>query len=193
MAASRNPARNKRREVVIEAAAKEFARHGFDATTIRGIAAETGILPGSLYYYFSSKEEMFAAVHERAINQICIGSVRLLNPEADPWTRLEQASEGYLTAMLNSKTEASLIITEFPRRRSGKLRSKLIADRQRFENIFTEIVDKLPLAPDVNRNYWRLALLGMLAWTYIWYNPAGDPPKVVARTLISLLKEKTAA
>lgn len=182
-----------RREVVVEAAAKQFAKHGYDATTMRNIAASTGILPGSLYYYFSSKEELFAAVHERAINHICTGVIRAINPEADPWTRLDQASRGYLEAMLNSSIYASLIVTEFPRRRSKKLRERLIADRQRFEQMFVEIVDELPLAPEVDRSYWRLALLGMLAWTYVWYKPSGDPPGVVASNLIALLKNRTAA
>jgi AcrR family transcriptional regulator len=180
-----------RRDVVVEAAAKQFAKHGYDATTMRNIAALTGILPGSLYYYFSSKEELFAAVHEKAINHICTGVIRAINPSADPWTRIEQASEGYLEAMLNSNVYASLIVTEYPRRRSRKLREKLISDRQRFEDLFVEIVAELPLEEGVERSYWRLALLGMLAWTYVWYKPTGDPPAKVAKTLVKLLKEKT--
>lgn len=184
---------NTRREVVVDAAAKQFAKHGYDATTMRNIAALTGILPGSIYYYFSSKEELFAAVHEKAINHICTGVIRAINPAADPWTRLEQASQGYLEAMLNSNVYASLIVTEFPRRRSRKLREKLIADRQRFEDLFVDIVRELPLEKGIDRSYWRLALLGMLAWTYVWYRPSGDPPAVVAKTLINLLKNRTAA
>jgi len=184
---------NTRRDVVVEAAAKQFAKHGYDATTMRNIAALTGILPGSLYYYFRSKEELFAAVHEKAINHICTGVIRAINPTADPWTRLEQASQGYLDSMLNSNVYASLIVTEFPRRRSRKLREKLISDRQRFESLFVEIVAELPLEDRIDRSYWRLALLGMLAWTNVWYKPTGDPPAVVAKTLIDLLKNKTAA
>jgi AcrR family transcriptional regulator len=182
-----------RRDVVVEAAAKQFAKTGYDATTMRDIAALTGILPGSMYYYFSSKEELFAAVHERAINYICTGVFRAINPDGDAWTRLEQASQGYLEAMLHSNVYASLIITEFPLRRSRKLREKLVSDRQRFEQIFVEIVAELPLDPRVDRSYWRLALLGMLAWTYVWYRPSGDPPATVAKTLVDLLKNKTAA
>jgi TetR/AcrR family transcriptional regulator, cholesterol catabolism regulator len=182
-----------RRDVVIEAAAKQFSKHGYDATSMRDIAGLTGILPGSLYYYFSSKEELFIAVHERAINHIYAGVLRAISPEADPWTKIEQASQGYLEAMLNSSVYATLIVTEFPRRRSKKLREKLIGDRRRFERIFHELVQDLPLAPNVDRTYWRLALLGMLAWTHIWYKPTGDPPAVVARTLVKLLRCQTAS
>ena len=181
-----------RREKIIEAASALFARNGYDGTSMRDIAAESGILAGSLYYYFASKEEMFAAVHEQAINRLCTGTLQAINPAADPWTRLQQASEGYLTTMLSSATQSSLIITEFPLRRSGKLRAKLVTDRRRFEAIFSEIVDALPLAPDVDRSYWRLALLGMLAWTHVWYDNKGDSPNQVAQQLVDLLKERTA-
>ena len=181
-----------RRETIIVAASALFARNGYDGTSMRDIAAESGILAGSLYYYFASKEEMFAAVHEQAINCLCTGTLQAINPAADPWTRLQQASEGYLTTMLSSATQSSLIITEFPLRRSGKLRAKLVTDRRRFEAIFSEIVDALPLAPDVDRSYWRLALLGMLAWTHVWYDNKGDSPNQVAQQLVDLLKERTA-
>jgi len=180
-----------RRDIVVEAAAKQFAKHGYDATTMRNIAASTGILPGSMYYYFSSKEELFAAVHEKAINDICDGVLRMINPANDAWKRLEQASQGYLEAMLNNSIYASIIVTEFPRRRAPKLREKLISDRQRFEAIFVGIIDELPLRDGVDRSYWRLALLGMLAWTHVWYKPSGDPPLTVAKTLIGLLKDQT--
>lgn len=181
-----------RREAIIDAAARQFAKAGYDGTSMRDIASRINMLPGSLYYYFGSKEELFVAVHEEAIQRICNGINRAINPAADPWTRLEQAAAGYLEAMLqDSQVFASLIVTEFPRRRSRKLRDKLITHRDRFERMFGEIVEALPLKEGVDRSYWRLALLGMLAWTYVWYRPSGDPPKVIASKLVNLLKDRT--
>ncbi len=191
-AASVKPAPGNRRDAIIDAAARQFAKAGYDGTSMRDIASRVSMLPGSLYYYFGSKEDLFCAVHEEAIQRICNNVIKFVNPNADPWTRLEQAAAGYLDSMLNDNVYASLIVTEFPRRRSRKLRDKLIAHRQRFENLFVEIVSALPLKDGVDRSYWRLALLGMLAWTYVWYRPGGDPPKVIAQKLVHLLKNDTA-
>jgi AcrR family transcriptional regulator len=47
-----------RRAEILTIAAKHFAEHGFEATTIRQISDEAGILSGSLYYHFTNKEEM---------------------------------------------------------------------------------------------------------------------------------------
>ena len=45
-----------RRRQIIAAASELFARNGFEGTSIRDIAAASGVLSGSLYYHFPSKE-----------------------------------------------------------------------------------------------------------------------------------------
>jgi AcrR family transcriptional regulator len=47
-----------RREDLLELAAKLFAERGYRATTVRDIADSAGILSGSLYHHFDSKESM---------------------------------------------------------------------------------------------------------------------------------------
>jgi AcrR family transcriptional regulator len=47
-----------RRETILQQAAELFARRGVAATTVREIADEAGILSGSLYHHFDSKDSM---------------------------------------------------------------------------------------------------------------------------------------
>ncbi|KAB8187522.1 TetR family transcriptional regulator [Nonomuraea phyllanthi] len=47
---------SERRDHLVKLAAEIFARKGFQATTVREIAREAGILSGSLYHHFDSKE-----------------------------------------------------------------------------------------------------------------------------------------
>jgi len=47
-----------RRDEILLIAAEIFAEKGFSATTMRDIADAAGMLPGSLYHYFESKEAM---------------------------------------------------------------------------------------------------------------------------------------
>ena len=54
-------------ERIIEAAKKEFMQYGFTDASLRRIATEAGIQVGGLYKHFSSKEEMFAALVDPAI------------------------------------------------------------------------------------------------------------------------------
>ncbi|MBE1534853.1 TetR/AcrR family transcriptional regulator [Actinomadura algeriensis] len=49
---------SERREHLVKLAAELFAEKGFQATTVRNIAEEAGILSGSLYHHFDSKESI---------------------------------------------------------------------------------------------------------------------------------------
>lgn len=50
-----------RRKQIIDAAYRCFARKGFHQTTMRDIYAESGLSAGTIYHYFSSKEEIIKA------------------------------------------------------------------------------------------------------------------------------------
>ncbi|WP_343601366.1 TetR/AcrR family transcriptional regulator [Mycobacterium sp.] len=59
-----------RRDEILAAAKKVFARRGFHATTIADIATQAGLAYGSVYWYFASKDELFhtlMAVEEDAL------------------------------------------------------------------------------------------------------------------------------
>jgi len=54
-----------RRERILDAAEKCFARTGFHRTTMHDICREAGVSPGALYVYFDSKEALIAGMSER--------------------------------------------------------------------------------------------------------------------------------
>ncbi len=71
-------AATRRRDEIARTAAKVFATKGVGTTTMRDIAAEAGILAGSLYHHFESKEalleEMLRGVLTdltRAYDEVC--------------------------------------------------------------------------------------------------------------------------
>ncbi len=47
------------REAIIEAARHQFAGHGYDKATIRGIAAEARVDPALVHHYYGTKERLF--------------------------------------------------------------------------------------------------------------------------------------
>jgi AcrR family transcriptional regulator len=54
-----------RRERLLDAAERCFARSGFHRTTMQDICREAGVSPGALYVYFDSKEALIAGICER--------------------------------------------------------------------------------------------------------------------------------
>ena len=58
---------NKTKRKIFETAMKLFAEKGYDATSIEDITATVGVAKGTLYYHFSSKEEIFNFLVEEGI------------------------------------------------------------------------------------------------------------------------------
>ncbi|GIH24329.1 putative transcriptional regulator TetR family protein [Acrocarpospora phusangensis] len=65
-------------------AAELFARKGFQATTVREIAEEAGILSGSLYHHFDSKESIVDEVLRTFLEDLVSRYRAALHSDADP-------------------------------------------------------------------------------------------------------------
>lgn len=53
------------RSAIVTAALRLFRDGGYDATTMRAVAAEAGVSTGNAYYYFGSKEELIREFYAR--------------------------------------------------------------------------------------------------------------------------------
>jgi TetR/AcrR family transcriptional regulator, cholesterol catabolism regulator len=72
-------ARAVRRAELLAAAAEVFAERGYAATTVREVADAAGILGGSLYYHFDSKESMVEEVLSTFLGDMWTGFDRVLD------------------------------------------------------------------------------------------------------------------
>lgn len=74
---------NKTKRKIFETSMKLFAEKGYDATSIEEITATVGVAKGTLYYHFSSKEEIFQFLVEEGVkllkNSIAIKTSSLTN------------------------------------------------------------------------------------------------------------------
>ena len=65
-----SPVADSRRAQLLEEAARLFGAKGYAHTSMRDIAAAFGILPGSLYHHFASKDALFVAVYAEGVDRI---------------------------------------------------------------------------------------------------------------------------
>lgn len=79
-----------RREEIAEAAVRVFNRLGFQKASISAVAAELDIDRASLYYYISSKEELFDEIVRRIVERNAAIAKQILTSDATPKQKLEQ-------------------------------------------------------------------------------------------------------
>jgi TetR/AcrR family fatty acid metabolism transcriptional regulator len=98
-----------KREQIIQAATKVFARDGLDKGRIDDIAREAGIGKGTVYEYFRSKEELFDALVEGVIQQSIQIMDSVLLGEGSPRDRLERFLHDMLDVMAQYDDEIILM------------------------------------------------------------------------------------
>ncbi len=77
-----------RRERILASAAGLFARKGVSATTVREIADEVGMLSGSLYHHFDSKEAMVDEIVASYLEDLRVRYKAVVARETDPRAKL---------------------------------------------------------------------------------------------------------
>jgi len=175
---------NRRRDI-IRAAARLVGEHGYAGTSMRDIAAAVGMLPGSLYYHFPSKDVLIEEIfnHGTAVLSAAIESA--IAGTNDPWERLECACVTHLAAHLSDNAFATVVASE-SLKSPPALRARLVAYRDRYESVFAALVAALDLPPSIDRSIYRLSLLGTLNAVSAWYKPGGRTPAYIARQIFTI-------
>jgi AcrR family transcriptional regulator len=172
---------------IIEAAARVFARSGYAKAVIADIAIEADIGKGTVYEYFQSKEDLFFAVFEwfqkKMENAATVG---LSSREAEATVRLQMLNDS-LMGLWGEIKDVFVLVMEFW---SASSSSRM---RQRFKAAFKQIYDKYrrivcdlirdgieggEFRPDVKPEPIAAALVGtwdamfLQAWFDDTFNPA---------------------
>ena len=184
---ARLPRQDNRRAQLLDAAAKLFGEQGFHATSMRDIAKAVGMLSGSIYYHFDSKDEMLLAVYEEGVRRVATAVADAVARETAPWARLEAACAAHLRGLIGCRDYARVMIQTAPDQ-AGTARDRVRELRRNYEARFRQLIEALTLPPGVDPRYVRLLLFGALNWSQVWYHPGGDPPEVVARRFIDTLR-----
>lgn len=189
MTSVRNPHADSRLPKVLDEAARLFRTRGFEGTSVREIAKAVGMLPGSLYCHFETKEALLVAVYVKGVQQIIEAVQSAVADVEDPWERLEAACAAHLEAILHDDDYAQVVVRVRPAD-VPVAHESLIELRNSYEELFTSLIKDLPLARGTDRRVLRLMLMGAMNWSQTWYRPGGRfNPRAIARKFIALLRQ----
>lgn len=194
----RGEGRPRRGEAVRQAellgiAADLFADRGYVATTVRDIADEAGILSGSLYHHFDSKESMIDEILSTFIDQTLSSYEGVIAERKGPRETFEGLVRTSLESMVESRS-AILIYQNEARFLAAQPRfSYLTGAHRKFEKIWTDVLKK-----GVKSGEFRDTIDPKLVYRLVrdsvwtaprWYRPGGSlkPEKIIAQYLAVLV------
>lgn len=86
-----------RREHILDAAAKSFARHGFHDCDVEDLAERLGVGKGTIYRQFPAKSDLFLAAVDREVRRMHDAVCIARDAVDEPLEKIERATQAYLS------------------------------------------------------------------------------------------------
>ncbi len=93
------PARGDKRDRLLAAATRVFARHGFFGAQVADVAKAAGVAAGTVYLYFRSKDDLLVSIFERTMASAIEEASNALAGITDPEDRLRRIARLHLARL----------------------------------------------------------------------------------------------
>jgi AcrR family transcriptional regulator len=167
-----------RREELLAITASLFARKGFRNTTVRDIADAAGILSGSLYHHFDSKESMVDEILSTFQEELFGQYDEILASDADPRTKLEQAVRVSFDAIDRHHSEVAIFQNDAAYLSTldgfGYLAERHAQSREVWMTLLRESKEAGVLRPDLDLDLVYRFIRDTVWVAVNWYRPGGS-------------------
>ena len=184
---------DKTRARLIEVATRLFQEHGSDEVTVRRIAAAAKIEAGSIYYHFTSRDQILRAVLERGVGNAreeVLAAIAEAGADSSPLVRLRAALGAHLKYTLRHHFSSRLkaIQPTCPSACATITCSRSATMRRSSPDSWSEAGRKGLLQPGFDPSVVRMLAMGALTWVAEWYDPEGAmTPDDIADELMRVL------
>ena len=187
-----------RREELLAIAAELFAQRGFKNTTVRDIADAAGILSGSLYHHFDSKESMVDEILSTFQTELFRQYDEVASSDLDPREKFEAVIRISFDAINDHHSEVAIYqndagyLSEFDR--FGYLHDRNVQLRKLWVGLLQEGVQSGAFRPDLDTEVVYRFIRDTVWVAVRWYRPGGDlSAHEVADQYLSILLDGIAA
>lgn len=149
--------------------------HGYEAMTLRQLAADSGLKPGSLYNYFDSKSQFLAMILCDIMETILADLEETVAPVQETRARLHKFIEFHIEWHTVRRVETFIGFMEM-RKLSKEEYETYTALRKRYEDFLTQILEQGVAEGKFHIPDPRIttfAILSMLTGAYVWYKKGG--------------------
>lgn len=136
--------RHEKVDVIYQAAIEVFAEYGFDQAKMDDIAHLAGVAKGTIYYHFSSKEELFNCLMNEGIQKLIDSTRHRIQQFQSPLEQLNALLEAHLQFFAYNGKLAKLLLNEVfgTKERQHQFRLKLREYLQLIESVLISGIEK---------------------------------------------------
>jgi TetR/AcrR family transcriptional regulator, cholesterol catabolism regulator len=171
-----NRQRRNRRQDVIEAAVRVFHEKGYASASIQDVAAEVGVLKGSLYHYIDSKEDLLARIFEDSAGHFVTMLDEASGLDERPVERLRSLAHACSLWYLQNIERVAIYAIEW-KHLTGKRRKEVMRIREDYErrlaSLIGEVIEAGEASPQLDVNFATYFIFGALNGLPAWYRRRG--------------------
>lgn len=162
------------REAILEAAAVEFARNGFAASSVAQLGAASGASKARLYHYYASKEAILFDLLDRYTRRLIDIARQVETASAPGPQRLDGMVRAFMREYATSQTRHVVLLHDVDFL-AGPQRRKIRAQELEIVGMFRNAIDAAfpGRIPQNLLTAHTMMLFGMINWTFTWLKPDG--------------------
>jgi AcrR family transcriptional regulator len=162
--------------LILDSAIGAFSRMGFHGASMREVASEAGVSLGNIYNYFPAKSDILLEILQRAsATQMAAMLEAIEGAGEDVLDRFSAGIAAFVRFDLENP-EVCFVANSELRYLDGDQRRQIVAQRDRQEEVFEQLIDE-GVAAGVFRTPHpgeaARAILTMCAGVTVWYRPDG--------------------
>jgi AcrR family transcriptional regulator len=166
----------RRRQEILDVAARMFYEKGYDATSTRDIAEAAGLLKGSLYYYVETKEDFLFEIIRQSHDGALATLERVRTFEGDVLEKLACLVREHLAYFVDNLVNTTVYFREF-RVLSAERRAVIAAEGDEYLKFVRELLLEGQrdgaIAAEIDVRLVSIGIVGMLNSAWLWYQPGG--------------------
>ena len=180
------------RDKLIARSAQLFREKGYENTTVRDIAAATGIQAGSWFYHFKTKQDILAAIMEQGMARSLAETEAIAALDLAPRAMLHQLVEVHLHTLLAPDHHFIAVLLYEWRSLDEIAQARIVALKDRYEAVWDKVIAALHQSGEwaMPSQFDRLLIFGALNWTVQWYKPGSgaDVPELARQAMQFILR-----
>jgi AcrR family transcriptional regulator len=185
MARPQSPDYDKRRETILAAAARLYAKKGFPGTSIAELAKACHTSKSLIYHYFPSKDDILYAVMAEHLDTLTeAAETACASGSAD--ARLRALTVAFMRLYASAQNHHKVLLNELDNL-PPKRRADVVAKERRIIAAAESVIAEISAHGGARVN--TMLFFGMINWTHTWFDPAGPfMPEALALRVVEIMQ-----
>lgn len=184
-----------RKAEISQAAVRVFHKLGYQGASLSAVAAEVGVDRATIYYYFSSKDDMFDEIVRSVLEENDSLARRIVASPISPSRKMRELIMAFMASYIDNYPLLHIYVREDLRQVAGK-RSAWSDHMRRLNRSIQQCVIEIVEQGYADGSFRKMGsavtvtngILGMLNWSHRWFKPnTATGPEEIGKTFAEMV------